>query len=73
MAKDRFEGRRALVTGAGSGIGEAVARALHAEGAEVVLADAAGERVEALAGELGARTSSATRTRSPRPWAISTC
>ena len=42
MAADRFEGRRALVTGAGSGIGEAVARALHAEGAEVVLADAAG-------------------------------
>ena len=53
MAKDRFEGRRALVTGAGSGIGEAVARALHAEGAEVVLADAAGERVHALAAELG--------------------
>ena len=45
MADARFEGRRALVTGAGSGIGEAVARALHAEGADVVLADAAGERV----------------------------
>jgi NAD(P)-dependent dehydrogenase (short-subunit alcohol dehydrogenase family) len=55
MADARFEGRRALVTGAGSGIGEATARALHAEGADVVLADAAGERVEALAGELGAR------------------
>ena len=55
MADARFEGRRALVTGAGSGIGEAIARALHAEGADVVLADAAGERVEALAGELGAR------------------
>ena len=56
MAADRFEGRRALVTGAGSGIGEAVARGLHAEGAEVVLADAAGQRVRALAGELGSRT-----------------
>jgi NAD(P)-dependent dehydrogenase (short-subunit alcohol dehydrogenase family) len=55
MADARFEGRRALVTGAGSGIGEATARALHSEGADVVLADAAGERVEALAGELGAR------------------
>jgi 2-keto-3-deoxy-L-fuconate dehydrogenase len=60
MAADRFEGRRALVTGAGSGIGEAVSRALHAEGAEVVLADAAGQRVRALAGELGPRTQALT-------------
>ncbi len=60
MAADRFEGRRALVTGAGSGIGEAVARGLHAEGAEVVLADAVGERVKALAGELGSRTRALT-------------
>jgi 2-keto-3-deoxy-L-fuconate dehydrogenase len=51
----RFAGRRALVTGAGSGIGEAVARAMHAEGAEVVLADAVGDRVEGVAGELGER------------------
>ena len=60
MAADRFDGRRALVTGAGSGIGEAVARALHAEGAEVVLADAAGQRVRALAGELGSRAQAVT-------------
>ena len=60
MADDRFAGRRALVTGAGSGIGEAVARGLHAEGAEVVLADAVGERVQALAGELGPRTQALT-------------
>ena len=53
MAEARFEGRRALVTGAGSGIGEAVARALHAEGAQVVVADLAGDRVQTLAGELG--------------------
>ena len=53
MTQERFSGRRALVTGAGSGIGEAVARALHAEGASVVLADRAGDRVEALAEELG--------------------
>ena len=56
----RFAGRRALVTGAGSGIGEAVARGLHAEGAEVVLADAVGERVAALAGELGERAAPVT-------------
>jgi 2-keto-3-deoxy-L-fuconate dehydrogenase len=60
MAPDRFEGRRALVTGAGSGIGEAVARGLHAEGAEVVLADMAGNRVQALAAELGDRAQSRT-------------
>ena len=60
MTVERFAGRRALVTGAGSGIGEAVARGLHAEGAEVVLADAVGERVAALAGELGERAAPVT-------------
>jgi NAD(P)-dependent dehydrogenase (short-subunit alcohol dehydrogenase family) len=56
----RFAGRRALVTGAGSGIGEAVARGLHAEGAEVVLADAAGDRVAAVADALGERATPLT-------------
>ncbi len=53
----RFTGKRALVTGAGSGIGEAVARALHAEGAEVTVADVHGETAEAVAAELGERAS----------------
>jgi NAD(P)-dependent dehydrogenase (short-subunit alcohol dehydrogenase family) len=35
----RFEGRSALVTGAASGLGEAIARRLGAEGAEVTVAD----------------------------------
>jgi NAD(P)-dependent dehydrogenase (short-subunit alcohol dehydrogenase family) len=56
----RFGGRRALVTGAGSGIGEAVARGLHAEGADVVLADASAERAEAVAADLGARATPIT-------------
>ena len=48
-----FAGKRALVTGAGSGIGAAVARRLAAGGANVVLADVALQPVEALALELG--------------------
>jgi 2-keto-3-deoxy-L-fuconate dehydrogenase len=55
MADDRFTGRRAFVTGAGSGIGAAIARRLHGEGADVVLADMAEDRVSAVAGELGER------------------
>ena len=46
-------GRTALVTGAGSGIGAAVARRLAAAGAHVRLADLSRDAVEQLAGELG--------------------
>jgi 2-keto-3-deoxy-L-fuconate dehydrogenase len=42
----RFNGKRALVTGAGSGIGAAVARLLESEGAEVVAADLTGTDVQ---------------------------
>jgi 2-keto-3-deoxy-L-fuconate dehydrogenase len=55
MGANRFTGRRALVTGAGSGIGEAVARRLHAEGAEVVLTNISSGPVEVIADELGER------------------
>ncbi len=52
MSAPRFAGKQALVTGAGSGIGAAVARALHAEGASVTLADIS-DSAEELARELG--------------------
>lgn len=45
----RFSGQVALVTGAASGIGLAVARALGRQGARVLLADLRGERAETAA------------------------
>jgi 3-oxoacyl-[acyl-carrier protein] reductase len=48
-------GKSALVTGASGGIGGAIARALHAQGATVVLHGTRAEKLAALAKELGAR------------------
>lgn len=49
-----LQGRHALVTGAGSGIGAAIARRLVAEGARVTLAGRRRDPLVALADELGA-------------------
>ncbi len=46
-------GKTALVTGATGGIGGAIARALHAQGATVALSGTRREVLDALAGELG--------------------
>ncbi len=52
----RLDGKPALVTGASGGIGAAIARALHAQGAVVVLSGTRRDALEALAGSLGERT-----------------
>ncbi len=49
-------GKKALVTGASGGIGEAVARMLHAQGATVGLHGTREEKLNELAGSLGERT-----------------
>jgi len=49
----RLEGRRTVITGAASGIGEATARLFIAEGASVVLADLDAARGMRIADELG--------------------
>jgi len=51
----RLDGKVALVTGASGGIGGAIARALHGQGASVVLSGTRQEALEVLAGELGER------------------
>jgi 3-oxoacyl-[acyl-carrier protein] reductase len=48
-----LSGKCALVTGASGGIGGAIARALHAQGATVGLSGTRREKLDELAGELG--------------------
>ncbi|WP_367715193.1 3-oxoacyl-[acyl-carrier-protein] reductase [Nitratireductor sp. GISD-1A_MAKvit] len=50
-----LSGRKALVTGATGGIGEAIARTLHAQGAMVGLHGTRVEKLETLAADLGDR------------------
>jgi NAD(P)-dependent dehydrogenase (short-subunit alcohol dehydrogenase family) len=49
----RLDGKVAIVTGAGSGIGEATARLMAREGASVVVADINVSEAERVAGDLG--------------------
>ena len=53
----RFEGKVAIVTGAGSGIGRAAARRLAAEGACVLGVDIDADRLRAVKAEVGDRLS----------------
>lgn len=49
----QLPGKRAVITGAATGIGAAIARRFAAEGASVILADIDGPGVDALAAEIG--------------------
>ncbi len=49
----RLDGKVAVITGAGSGIGQVAAALFAAEGASVVVADVAGERAAATAADIG--------------------
>ncbi len=51
---DRLDGTVALITGASSGIGAATARALAADGATVAIAARRKDRLDELAGKIGA-------------------
>ncbi|HTP37561.1 MAG TPA: 3-oxoacyl-[acyl-carrier-protein] reductase [Methyloceanibacter sp.] len=50
-----LRGKGALVTGASGGIGGAIARALHAQGANVAISGTNKEKLDALAADLGSR------------------
>lgn len=60
MMTDRLTGRKAVVTGAGSGIGKAIARRLAGEGAQVVIAEFDSVSGASAAEEIRAEGNSAT-------------
>ncbi|MGP3707405.1 SDR family oxidoreductase [Gordonia paraffinivorans] len=53
MSSKRFENKTVIVTGAAGGIGEAYARALAGEGANVVVADVNDEQGKQVAADIG--------------------
>ena len=50
-----LDGKIALITGAAGGLGDKIARTLHAQGATLALTDVRAEPMEKLKAELGSR------------------
>jgi len=67
VAEGLLDGRVAVVTGGGAGIGRGVCRRLVAEGALVVVNDIDSDRLDETETEVRS-TSSPARGPSPRPW-----
>jgi NADP-dependent 3-hydroxy acid dehydrogenase YdfG len=77
---DNVEGKVVVITGASSGLGEATARFLSAQGASVVVGARRVDRIESLADELtghgGKALASATDVTQRRPgsaWSTQPC
>lgn len=64
---ERLRGKRAIVTGAGSGIGRAIALRLSEEGARVVISDVDEEAAGSVASETGGGEALAHKTDVTRP------
>ena len=56
----RLDGKRALITGAGSGIGEAIATLFSAQGAHVIVADVQADAAERVASDISRQGGSAS-------------
>jgi 3-oxoacyl-[acyl-carrier protein] reductase len=69
----RLAGKVAIVTGAGSGFGEGIAKLYASEGVSVIVADLNGDAASRVAGEIGARAHAVTADVGRRAGAEAMC
>lgn len=69
----RLAGKVAIVTGAGSGFGEGIAKLYAGEGASVIVADVNGDAASRVAGEIGASAHAVTADVGKRAGAEAMC